>query len=171
MSPFLFLSMRVVHVLLAAVWLGSAAFITFIMMPAVKSAGPSGGQVMMALNRKGLVPFMASISGVTVVTGWYLFWHFGGFVADVARTRSGMVYGIGAIAGTLAAIIGGGVVGRSSKKAMEVMGRAAPMLEGPEKRALLREVDDLGQRMATFGLVVVILQVIAAATMAIGHYV
>src|SRR5687768_1498652 len=101
MSPFLFLSLRVLHVLLAAVWLGSAAFITFIMMPAVNAAGPAGGQVMLALNRKGLVTFMASISGITVLTGWYLFWHFGGFMPEVARTRAGIVYGLGGIAGTL----------------------------------------------------------------------
>jgi hypothetical protein len=171
MSPSLFLLMRVLHVLLAAVWLGSAAFITFIMMPAVNAAGPSGGQVMLALNRKGMVAFMASIAGITVLTGWYLFWHFGGFIPDVVRTRAGIVYGIGGIAGTLAAIIGGSVVGRSSKKAVEMMSRAASMAESAEKRTLLQNVERLGRRMATFGLFVVLLQILAAATMAVGHYV
>ncbi len=171
MSSILFLALRVLHVLLAAIWFGSAAFLTFLLMPAVNAAGPAGGQVMLALNRKGIVTFFASISGITVLTGWYLFWHFGGFTADVGRTRAGMVYGLGAIAGTLAAIIGGSIVGRSSKKAIEVMTRAMPMADGAEKQALLREADVLRQKMATFGLVVVILQLIAATTMAIGHYV
>ena len=171
MSPLPFLTLRVLHVLLAAVWLGSAAFITFIMMPAVTAAGPAGGQVMLALNRKGLVTFMAVMAGTTVLTGWYLFWHFGGFVPEVARTPAGIVYVVGGIAGTLAAIIGGSIIGRSSKKAIEIMTHAASMAESDEKRALLQEVERLGRRMATFGLVVVLLQVLAAATMAVGHYV
>jgi hypothetical protein len=52
-----------------------------------------------------------------------------------------------------------------------MMTRAASMADSAEKRALLEEVEQLGRRMATFGLIVVLLQMLAAGTMAVGHYV
>ncbi len=168
----LFLGVRIAHVLLAALWLGSAAFMSLLLMPAINASGPSGGQVMLALNRKGIVPFFASISGITVLTGFYLYGRFtGGFDPGVSGSMAGRVYGMGGVAGILAAVVGGSIVGRSSKKMIELMGRVATMADGADKQRLLGDANALRQKMATFGLVVVVLQVIAAALMAIGHYV
>lgn len=168
---FLFLSIRVVHVLLAAVWLGSAAFMTFVLMPAIGTAGPSGGAVMIALNKKGIVPFFATISGITVLTGFYLYWRYtAGFDPTLSASRAGMAYGIGGVCGLIAAIIGGSVVGRSSKRMIEVMERVATA-DAAEKASLLAEAATLRARLTTFGPIVVVLQVIAAGVMAIGHYI
>ena len=91
----LFLILRPVHVLLAATWLGSAVFISLMLMPTIESSGPSGGAVMLGLNRKGLVPFFASLAGLTVLTGIYLFWRFtGGFDPEISRSHAGMAFGI-----------------------------------------------------------------------------
>src|SRR5262245_9791168 len=118
----LFLSLRVVHVLLAALWFGSAAFMTFLLMPSIGAAGPAGGQVMIAMNKKVIVPFFASISGMTVLTGFYLYWRYtAGFDPELSATRAGMAYGIGGLCGLVAAIIGGSVIGRSSKRMIVVM--------------------------------------------------
>ena len=172
MSTMLFLTLRVLHVLLAAVWLGATVFMTFLLMPAMKEAGPAGGQVMMGLNRRGVVPFFASVSGITVLTGIYLFWRFtGGFDPEVSRTNAGLAYSIGGAAGLAAAIIGGSIVGRSAKKLVEVMTRVASLKDGAEKSALIQEADGLRQRMASFGKLVLVLQVAATALMAVAHYI
>jgi hypothetical protein len=166
-----FLFVRVLHVLLAAVWLGATVFVSLLLMPAVNAAGPAGGQMMIALNKR-IVPFFASLGGLTVLTGIYLYWRFtGGFDPVISRSHAGMAFGIGGVAGLLAAIIGGSVVGRSSKRVVEIMQRVATMGDGAQKTSMIEEANGLKQRMTTFGAVVLILQIVATALMALGHYI
>lgn len=167
----LFLSLRVLHVLLAAVWLGATVFVSLLLMPAVNATGPAGGQVMISLNKR-IVPFFASLSGLTVLTGIYLYWRFtGGFDPGVSQSPAGMAFGVGGVAGLLAAIIGGSVVGRSSKKVVELMQQVATLPDGAQKGSLIQEANVLKQRMTTFGSIVLVLQIVAAGLMALGHYI
>lgn len=167
----LFLFMRVLHVLLAAVWLGATVFVSLLLMPAVNATGPAGGQVMISLNKR-IVPFFASLAGLTVLTGIYLYGRFTGwFDPGLSQSRAGMAFGIGGVAGIVAAIIGGSVVGRSSKKVVELMQQAATLPDGAQKGSLMQEVNVLKQRMTTFGGVVLVLQFVAAGLMALGHYI
>ena len=172
MSTLLFLVIRGLHVLLAAMWLGAAVFMSYVLMPVLATSGPAGGQVMIRLNRKGLVPFFASLGGMTVLSGIYLYWRFtDGFSPEMSRTNAGMAFGIGGVAGIIALIIGGSVVGRNSKKIVELMERATTLPDGSEKSALMQQASGLGQRVASAGTMVVILQIIALLTMAVGHYI
>ena len=168
----LFLILRPLHVLLAAIWFGSGVFMSLLLMPTIESSGPSGGAIMLGLNRKGLVPFFAALAGLTVVTGLYLFWRFtGGFDPEISRSHAGMAFGVGGAAGILAAIIGGSVVGRSSKKVVDIMTRAAAMPDGAEKFALMKSTEPIRKRIASAGLIVILLQAIALVLMALGHYI
>ena len=172
MSNVLFLSLRVLHVLLAAIWIGSTVFLTFFVMPLIEQSGAAGGQMMVALNRKGLSAFFGALGGTTVVTGIYLFWRFtGGFDPVVSGSRAGIMYSIGGLAGVIAVIIGGSIVGRSAGKAVALLEQVAKMPENAEKKARLQQVATLTQRMKSAGAVVIVLQVVSLAFMAIGHYV
>ena len=171
MSTVLFLTMRALHVLLAAVWIGATVFMSFLLMPAVEAAGPAGGQVMIGLNRRGISAFFGATGGITVLTGIYLFWRFtGGFDPEVSRSHAGMAFSIGGLAGLVAVIIGGSVVGRSANKAVGLMEQAAKMPD-TQRGPLMQEAGVLRQRMKTFGSLVIVLQVIALVLMAIGHYI
>jgi hypothetical protein len=171
MSTVLFLSLRVLHVLLAASWLGATVFMSFMLMPVIEQSGQAGGQIMIGLNRKGLTAFFGALGGITVLTGIYLFWRFtGGFDPVVSRSNAGMAYSIGGAAGLLATIIGGSVVGRSANKVVALMEQMARVPEA-QKGAIVQQVDTLRQRMRSFGLVVVALQVIALTLMAVAHYI
>jgi len=168
----LFLIIRPLHVLLSAIWIGSAVFTSYLLMPAVDADPPAGGRIMMSLNRNGLVAFFGSMAGFTVLTGLYLYWRFtGGFGPEASRSHAGLAFGIGGVAGTLAAVIGGSVVGRSSNRLIAIMEQAARMPDGPEKTALLQPAAALRQRIASAGHVVVALQVIALVLMAVAHYI
>ena len=172
MDTVLFVTIRLFHVLLAAIWLGATVFTSFLLMPAVKDAGPAGGQVMVGLNRKGIVPFFASLGGITVLTGLYLYWRFtGGFDPEVSRTHAGMAFGVGGVAGIIAVIVGGSVVGRSSKKLVDLMVQTTTMPDGTQKGALMQQAAVLRQRMTTFGSMVVLLQIVAMVLMVIAHYI
>jgi len=155
-ATLLFLVVRAAHVLLAALWLGSIGFMTFYLVPALGEVGPTGGSVMAAMMRRKLHAFMASIGGTTVLSGFYLYYRFTGhFDPALSASRGAMVFGFGGICGLIALIIGGAIVGRS----------AAKMLEPGANVPALR------QRVATFSRIVLVLQLIAAGLMAIGHYV
>jgi uncharacterized membrane protein len=157
-STLVFLLLRVAHVLLAAVWIGMTAFTTLLLMPTIKEPGVGGAPLAQAMMRRGLHIYMASLGGTVVLTGFYLYWRFtGGFDPALSATRGAMMFGTGGIAGTLALILGGAVVGKNAK----LMASAA----SPAEFAAARD------KSTSWGRIVLVLQLIAIAAMALGHYV
>jgi uncharacterized membrane protein len=170
-STVLFLLLRAAHVLLAVTWVGATVFTTFLLMPALQDSGPAAGPVMAALMRRRFSAFMASLGGLTVVTGLYLYYRFtGGFDPALSGSIGAMVFGTGGIAGIAALILGGAVISRNTKK-MADLGPRLAAASGPERAALAAEMDAARRRTATFSKIVVVLQAIAVVLMAIGHYV
>ena len=172
LNTILFLSLRVVHVLCAAAWIGSTVFIASMLAPAVERSGPSGGQVMARIDARGFHIYMAVLSTLTVLTGAYLIWRFtGGFDGDVAATHAGIAFCIGGTAGVLALIVGATVVGRSGKQLMEIIGRATAMPDGPAKGSLFQQAAAARHRVNVGTKVVIALQAIALVLMTVGHYI
>ncbi len=172
MTTLMFLGFRVFHVLFAAIWIGSTVLTTALLVPAANDAGPSGGQVLSRMDRRGFHIYMAVFAGMTVVTGVYLLWRFtGGFDPSVVATHAGIAFGIGGAAGVLAAVIGAVVVGRSGKQVMELMGRVVGMPDGSPKVSLLERVAVLRRRMNAGARLVIALQTTALLLMTIAHYI
>jgi hypothetical protein len=168
----LFLTMRVFHVVLAAAWFGAVAFITLYLSPSVTEAGAGGNQLMAILMRRGLHKYMASIGGLTVLTGVYLFWHFMvGFGPGAGASHAGMAFSVGALTGVIALILGGAIVGASAKKLADLGPRLASTPEGTGRTGLMQEAERLRGRMDTFGRIVLALLFFSLAAMALGHYV
>lgn len=170
-STVLFLFARIAHVLFAAIWIGAVVFTTFFVMPSLGEIGPAGAPFMQAMIRRKLHVFMASLGGLTVVTGLYLYYRFtGGFDPALSGTRGAMVFGTGGILGIIALVIGGAVIGRNMKKIGELTDRLATA--PPADRAVLGgEIAAAQARAGTGSRIVVALLVIAISLMAIGHYV
>ncbi len=172
MSVLLFLTIRVLHVVLAGAWLGGVALMTLYLGPTVEQLGPAGAPVMTGLVRRGLHTYMASIGGLTVVTGIYLFWRFtGGFDPAISASHAGRAFGLGALTGLIALILGGSMVGASVKKLAAIAARMPSLPEGPERAAAVARMTALRGRIATFSRVVLALLVISMAAMALGHYI
>jgi hypothetical protein len=171
-ATLMFLVIRAGHVLLAALWLGSTAFMVFFVMPAFKETGPAGAPMMSAFARKGLNAFMAVLGGLVGVTGFYLYWRLTGrFDPELSATRAAMVFGTGGIAGIISIIIGGAVVGRNMKRMGESGEKATTLPEGPERARLMGESNAARDRGVAGARIVLALQMIALICMAIGHYV
>lgn len=172
-SNLLFLIIRSLHVLLAATWVGTVAFLYLFLMRVLDDVGPAAGPVMAGMGRRGISVLIASVGGLTVLTGIWLYWRFtGGFDPTASATMGARVFGAGGAAGILALIIGGAVVGRSAKKMGELLAAsAAGTIDSSQRQALLTQVAALKRRMVIFGRVVLVLQVVALVCMAIGHYV
>jgi hypothetical protein len=168
----LFLAVRVLHVLLAAAWLGSTALMVMFVFPSIRDTGPSAGPLASAIARRGLNAYMGVVGGLAVVTGFYLYWRVTGhFDPALSATRSAMVFGTGGICGLVAIILGGAVVGRNARKMGELGGKAMALPEGPERASLMKASNAALGRTLGAARIVLLLQVIALACMAIGHYV
>ena len=153
---------RALHILVAAAWFGAATFLTLYLMPTLGQLGPQGGPVMVALTRRRFHVFMATTALLTVASGLCLFWVMtGGFAAEAMASRFGHVYGMGGVAGLLAAVIGGAVVGRSSKQ-LAALAEAGGAPD-PARVATLQARARVGSRVA-LGLMLVSL-----LAMTLGH--
>ena len=157
-ATLIYLLARLLHVVLAAIWVGLLTFIVLFLLPAIKDTGASGGSVMTAMIRRRLTVINATLGGITVLTGFWLYYRFtGGFDPAIAGSMPARVFGTGGIAGLIALILDGALVGRTLKK---LSGAAAPM-----------DVAAARDRAARYAMIVLILQVIALACMAVAHYV
>src|SRR5262245_2249875 len=119
MTATTFLAIRAALVLMAALWIGATVFASAMLMPAVDASGPTGGQLMQRLNRRGFHIYMAAISVTTLASGLYLFWRFtGGFDLSVSTSHAGLVFGTGGVAGIFAGLLRG-AVGAKRRKQLE----------------------------------------------------
>ena len=168
----LFLIARALHVVCAALWLGSVALLAFFVMPAVEKIGPDGGKLMTAMEKGGLHAFMGSTAGVTVLLGLFLYWHFtANFDPTISRSTEGMVFGIGGVLGIVAAIIGGAVVGRGARKLVAMGPQLASAADAAQRTKLMGEFESVRARVKSASKIVVVLVTVTMIMMAVAHYV
>lgn len=70
----LIITLRLVHILLGAVWVGTVVFNTFFLAPAIAEVGPDGGKIIGALQRRGMMTFLPLVALGTIVSGIWLLW-------------------------------------------------------------------------------------------------
>ena len=168
----LFLSVRVLHILLGATWLGAAVVVSFFLLPAIEQAGPDGGKVVAGMIRRKFDKFIPSIGGMTVLTGFYLYWHFtGGFDPVVSAGMGARVFGAGGILGTIALILAGSVVAKNMRKVVALMKQASETADAHTRAPLLEQAGQLRRKAGAAGKIVALLLIVTIVLMALGHYV
>ncbi|MFS8064643.1 MAG: hypothetical protein ACMG5Z_08635 [Luteimonas sp.] len=154
---------RMAHILFAALWFGAAAFLTLYLLPALRQLGPAGNPTLHALHQRGLHRFMAASTGLTVLSGLWLYWTLtAGFDARVVSSHMGLVFGLGGLAGLTAAILGGAVIGRS-------VAQLNMLSASPEAVASQGQIMALQRRIAMTSRLALALLVIALLAMTLGH--
>jgi uncharacterized membrane protein len=105
MHPHLFLTLRAIHVLSGALWVGTAVYSAMFLVPAIMATGPAGGQVMRVIAQVRKFPaFINSVMGTTILTGLALYWvDSAGFQASWIGSRAGLAFTIGAVLGLITA--------------------------------------------------------------------
>lgn len=165
----LFLSIRVLHVLLGATWLGVAVFVSFFLLPAVQQLGPDGGKVAQALLRRRIDIFIPSLAGLTVLTGLWLFWRFTeGFDPGISASMGGRVFGTGGLLGIVAAIIASRIP-RKMKGSLALMKQAGEQSDAAQRAALVDQAGRLRGNAATSARIASVLLIITIMLMALGH--
>lgn len=170
MIEHLYASVRVLHILFAALWLGTAVFLTLYLSPALRSTGSQGMPVTAELLRRGMGTFIAVAAGLTVLSGLWMYWNFtNGLDMAIASHGAGLVLGIGGLCGLVAVVLGGAVIGRASKRSGELAQAVVGMANGSERDATLQSIASLQQRIAFYGRIDVILLLAALVAMCVAH--
>jgi uncharacterized membrane protein len=166
------IGLRIVHVLSAMFWVGTALFNAFFLFPAMTASGPNAGPVMAALQKRGMLVVLPLAAVLTILSGFTLFWILsGGALGAFASTRVGGTF---ATAGAFAfvAFVFGMLVARPSAIAAGRLAREAGGVSDPAQRASLQQRVGAMQRRASWSNTVVMVLVVAAAIgMAVARYV
>jgi len=161
----LYATLRVIHILIAALWLGAVVLLTLYIGPSARRSGAAGGSFIAETVRSGLPKFMAAIGGLTILSGLFLYWQWSEMVGTaVTHSTGGILLALGALAGIAAAIIGGAIVGPIVKQLAE-LGEETSVDESRPLRIVA-----LHRRLALSSKFAVALLVIALVLMVTSHF-
>lgn len=164
------LSIRVLHVLLGALWVGAVASVAVFLDPTAREMGPEGGRMMRILQRRGFQRTVLIAATLTVLTGLWLLWRLsGGFASSFMGSRSGIVLSTGGLLGIVALAVGGHVVTPTGKRLGALGARLADAGTPPGPEDLV-EMARLQRRLTTALRAVALLVLVTLALMAVGPH-
>ena len=168
-ATWLFLLARFLHVLAGVGWAGAVIFIAWILLPAIRSAGPSGGAVMQQLKR--LPVYLMVLAILTILSGLTLFWLDARALGEAwMHTGPGRTFAAGGALGILTAIIGMAVNTPAAKKLGMLIGsiQATGKPPAPEQAA---EIGRLQNRLYRATQITAVLLVLAVICMGVARYI
>jgi len=163
----LMLALRLVHVVSAIFWTGSAFLMAFFIAPSVGATAEAGQKFMGYLITQARITRAISISAIlTVLAGISLYWiDSGGLTSAWMKSSAGIGFGIGGTAGILALVFGI-VFGRN----IEALGTIFASLQGKPSPEQIAKLQKIQKNLATVGPIHSVLQIIAVLCMATARY-
>jgi uncharacterized membrane protein len=167
---YVILTLRLVHIVGGVCWVGAAVFVTFLLGPSLKAAGPAGGAVMEQLRRRRFHDWLLGAGLVTMGSGAWLLWIVsGGLSAAWLESGMGVAILTGLAASLVALLIALGWLRPISAQLALLEERIAGEGRPPsfeEQNTLL----GLRGAMAAWSVRSSVVLLLAAATMAVGRY-
>ena len=161
---------RLLHILGGVIWVGMVFFTVIFLGPAVQDAGPEGGKVMGALQKRGVMNVIPAVALATVLSGLWLYWRASlGFDPAWVHSRLGMTLSLGGFAAIVAYVIGLTVMRPSMLAAMRIMQSLGGAAEA-ERAQGMAEAQRLRTRGRKAGLAVLWLLLLSTAAMAVARY-
>ena len=166
------LTLRLIHIVAGAFWVGTAVFTAAFLIPTVRAVGPAGGQLMQHITQVRKLPVAFMLAGLlTVLSGIGLYSiASGGFSNGWMRSGAGTTFGIGG-ALALAAMLMGIFVAAPLAKRAAALGAAMAASGGKPSPEQLSQMKDLQARMARGSVIAASLLVGATAAMAVARYI
>jgi hypothetical protein len=153
---------RVIHVVTAAIWLGSAFFAGWFLMPAMRDVGPDAAKLAAAIEKRRWFVIAPIIATTTVLSG---FWLYRPYMGDAGHAAA--LFGYGGVIGVIALALGAGVVSRSLTAATKLTTKAATMGAGAARDEALASAAKLRARGLLFARIMSVLIVLAIICMAL----
>ncbi|MCI0396270.1 MAG: hypothetical protein L0332_02165 [Chloroflexi bacterium] len=166
MPVWLVIILRIIHILSGVAWAGAAFTLIGFIGPTVGALGPDGGKFMSRfLTQARFTTYIASVSGLTVLSGLLLYWNASfGLSGEWMASASGLVLTVGALAG-LGAMGVGIATGRASAE-MVALSQAMATAGGPPSPAQLAQMQGVQQRLNGLGRVNALLLAVTIIGMA-----
>jgi hypothetical protein len=162
--------LRLLHIVGGVFWVGSAMFGTYLLMPAIRAAGPAAGPVMGQLGRKMPIVMMTSAI-ITMGAGIWLMMIAAGAAPGVwMRSGPGRTFSLGAALAILAFLLGMAINMPASRR-MGAIAAAAAQRGSPPTAEEAAEMQRLQSRLSAASHVVTVLLVLATGAMAVARYV
>lgn len=162
---------RLFHIISGVLWAGGVVLLAVFILPAVRASGPSGGQVMRNLLVKTrLASYFPWVGGLTVLSGFLMMWRDSAVAqTNWATSGPGMTFSIGGLAGLVALVVGGIMIGRATSQLRQIALQSDPGAPPPPEQAA--RIAQLQARADTGTRIVLPLLFIALITMSIARYV
>lgn len=161
--------LRLVHVLAAICWVGTAVFTTFFLSPALAASGQAA-TVMAALRARRLLTFLPACSVLTVASGLRLMWILsGGFSPAYFATPHGLAFGVAGASALLAFALGFLVIRPSTARTVQ-LGAAVARASEHERSSLLAELEHARRRNVWSSAIAMTMLAIGASGMAVARY-
>lgn len=169
MEPYL-ITFRILHIVAAIAWAGSAFFFFHFVEPTARALGPDAQGFMQYMTKeRKLDKVMTVLGGITIVAGGFLYWRAsGGFDPDWIATDGGIVLTIGA-AFALLAFFSGMILIAPRVRRMEEIGGAAS--GGPPSQEQMAQITQIQEQLRLIGVYDFVFILIAALAMSIARYV
>lgn len=163
--------LRLIHVVCGALWVGFVVFASFMLMPSMQEAGPAGGPVMAALQKRGLTTIPPILAILTLLSGLTLYGLFtGGFTPGIMTTPVGAAYGLGGTLAVLAFVFGMAVLRPAMIRMSTLAPQVAASTDEAERGRLAAELAALRKRAGTSSRAVAWMLILATALMAVARY-
>jgi uncharacterized membrane protein len=151
---------RLLHIVAGVFWVGAGLYAALILVPTLVRMGTEASSVMRSLGQSAVFRAMFPVSAVlTVLAGIILYLRPN--ASAVFSNTGWIVLSIGALAGILAAVHGGAVLGRMQG---EYWGKVSSGSASPS------ELESLGQSLILHMRISLILAVVALIGMALARY-
>ena len=166
----LVLILRLLHIVLGAVWVGMAVFTAVFLGPAMQDAGPQGGKVMEALMKRGMMTALPILAFGTILSGVWMYWRMSaGFQASFVTSRLGLALGLGGLMAILGFALGM-MVTRPAMMRVAALSQGLAAASEADRAAQMAEIGRLRARGTLASRIGTVLLVLATAAMAIARY-
>jgi len=164
--------LRLLHIVAGATWVGFAVFGAFLLGPAIQDAGPEGGKVMGALQRRGMMTAMPLLAITTIISGLWMYWRVSaGFNGAYMGSPVGAMYGVGGALAILGFVLGLTITRPAMMKIGAMMQSMGPETPPDERERRMQEVGRLRSRASATSRWLTMMLLASVAAMAIARYV
>lgn len=169
-SPPMLITLRLIHILSGAFWIGAALFNVILLVPTIRAVGPAAGPVMQHLVQVKKLPVWLLGSGVVAFfSGLSLFYlASGGFKNEWMHSGAGRTFGLGAVFALLAILIGMLFTTPAAKRAGALAASLGGKPPSPEQAAALTAAQ---KRIGVTSGLATLFVFLATCAMAVARYI
>jgi uncharacterized membrane protein len=168
----IFLLARFIHVVTGVAWAGALIFIAWILLPAIRATGPSGGALMQQLVRVQRLPvYLMAMAILAILSGLSLFWlDSTAFGKAWMHTGPGRTFSAGGALAILTAILGI-VVNTPAAKKLGALASSIQVAGTPPSPEQVAEMGRLQNRLYRATQIAAVLVLLAVICMGVARYI